>query len=181
MCGVPASRKGCISTQNCCYCWQKKRCNYMWAMLFSFPAPYPSLTYGTVSLFPGIHSKSSLSTPNTLKVKAGQKLFLKGDLPMRSGLGFRTSEWELPTETKWGSKHSSSLGRAETVEVMCCNPKTCSLVLNISSVSLKLPSQTPLNFLFAEKRGNFVTETNILLPHPLTSKLLCHVFLTAML
>jgi len=28
---------------------------------------------------------------------------------------------------------------------------------------------------------NFVTETNILLPHPLTSNLLCHLFLTAML
>lgn len=150
-------------------------------MLFSFPGTHPSLTYGTVSLFTVICSKNSLSTPNTLKVKAGQKLFLKGELPMMSGLGFRISEWETPMEMKRGSKHSSSLGRAETVEVMCCKPKTCSLVLKISSVSLKLSSQTPLNYLFAEKRGNFFTETNILLPHPLTYNLLCHIFLTAML
>lgn len=61
-------------------------------MLFSFPGTYPSLTHGTVSLFTEILPKSSLSTSNTFKVKAGQKLFLKEELPMRSGLGFRTSE-----------------------------------------------------------------------------------------
>lgn len=51
----------------------------------------------------------------------------------------------FPTETKEGSNHFSSLGRAEAVEGMCYNPKTCSLTLKISSVSLKLPNQALLN------------------------------------
>lgn len=157
---------------------KKKKLHVSYAFLLPGYPPKPHL-WNSVTL----HSdtlKKSLSTPNTLKVKTGQKLFLK-ELPMRSGLGFRTSEWELPREMKWGSKHSSSEGRAETVEVMCRNPKTCSLVLKNSSVSLKLSSQPPLNYLFAEKRGNFVTETSILLPYPLTCNLLCHTFLTAIL
>lgn len=101
--GCQPKGRGVFPTQRCC-CWQKKKCNYIWAMLFSFSGICTSLTYGTVSLFTVIYSKSSLSTPNTLRVKAGRKLFLKGELPMRPGLGFRTSEWELPTETRVGQQ-----------------------------------------------------------------------------
>lgn len=53
--------------------------------------------------------------------------------------GFGPSEWKFPMETKWDLY--SSVGRTEVVEVVCCNPKTCSLVLKLSSVSLNLPSQ----------------------------------------